>query len=119
MAIMSQKDLPPERHFGPGDILIEQGEPAFEAYLMLDGSADVFVSDVKVGTIACGEIFGESALFKDADYGASVKAAGNVTVQPIPPDILDEKIKTLDPMIRALIRMMMARIRKSNDERVR
>lgn len=112
--------LPSLRTFHTGDTLIEQGEPAFEAYLIIDGEADVYINgdhgSAKVGSLKEGEIFGESALFKGSDYGATVKAVGNTVVQPIPPDVLDEKIKACDPMIRALIRMMMVRLRKVNHD---
>jgi CRP-like cAMP-binding protein len=110
--------LPPEREFFTGDIIIEQREPAFEAYLITDGEADVYYEGAngtsKVASLKAGDIFGESAFFKGSDYGATVKAVGAVSVQPIPPDVLDEKISKCDPLIRALIRMMMIRLRKAN-----
>lgn len=112
--------LPPMRTYYTGDTLIEQGEPAFEAFLIIEGEADVYFEgengSAKVGSLKEGEIAGESALFKGSDYGATVKAVGTVLAQPIPPDVLDEKIKACDPMIRALIRMMMIRLRKLNHD---
>lgn len=113
--------LPTPRTYFTGDTIIEQGEPAFEAYLIVGGEADVYFDaanggSAKVASLATGDIFGESALFKGSDYGATVKAVGNTIVQPIPPYILDEKIKDCDPMIRALIRMMMIRIRRANND---
>lgn len=98
------------------DFLIEQGEPAMEAFLILGGRAEVFLNDVKIADVGEGDIVGEAALFKGSNYGASVKAATPMTVQTITPDILDEKIKACDPMLRALIRMMMVRLRKANNE---
>lgn len=97
------------------DLLIEQGEPAMEAFLILGGRAEVFLNDTKIADVGEGDIVGEAALFKGSNYGASVKAATPLTVQVITPDILDEKIKHCDPMLRALIRMMTIRLRKSNE----
>lgn len=113
--------LPSQRTYFTGDTIIEQGEPAFEAYLIVGGETDVYFDAAnggssKVASLKTGDIFGESALFKGSDYGATVKAVGNVVVQPIPPHVLDEKINNCDPMIRALIRMMMIRIRKANND---
>lgn len=89
-----------------------------EAYLIMAGSADVVVENsgkkAVIASIGEGDIFGESALFKGSDYGASIVARTEMEVQPIPPDILDEKIRHCDPMIRALIRMMMIRLRRTN-----
>lgn len=111
-------NLPPPRCLHDGDILIEQGDPAMEAYLILEGHGEVFRNDaggdVILAAIGEGEIVGEAALFKGSDYGASVRAVGALTVQPITPDILDEKIRQCDPMLRALIRLMMVRLRKTS-----
>jgi CRP-like cAMP-binding protein len=98
------------------DLLIEQGEPAMEAYLILGGRAEIILNDVKIADVGEGDIVGEAALFKGSNYGASVRAATPLSVQPITPDILDEKIRGCDPMLRALIRMMMVRLRKTNAE---
>ncbi len=110
-----EQALPSERGFENGEVIVEQGEPALEAFLLVTGQADVFLKDVKIATLNEGDIFGEAALFKGSDYGATVKAAGTVSVQPILPAILDEKIKRCDPLIRALIRMLMIRLRKTSD----
>ncbi len=113
---MTEAPLPAERHFKNGETIIEQGEPALEAFLIISGNVDIFRGGVKIATLGEGEIFGEAALFKGSDYAADVKATGDVTVQPILPSILDEKIKKCDPMIRALIRMLMTRLRKTSDD---
>lgn len=112
--------LPAARMLHDGDILIEQGEPAMEAYLILEGHGEVYREDggqdVILAAVGEGEIVGEAALFKGSDYGASVRAVGAMSVQPITPDILDEKVRACDPMLRALIRLMMVRLRKTSAE---
>jgi len=111
--------LPPVRVLQQGEMLIEQGEPAVEAYLIMSGKAEVFLSkggkDVRLAEVGEGEFVGETALFKGSDYGANVRAVGELSVQPITPAILDDKIKNCDPMLRALIRMMMVRLRRANE----
>ena len=112
-------ELPHEETILNGHAVIEQGEPAMAAYLLMDGKAGVWLErdgqKTRIAELKDGDIFGEAALFKGSDYGASVIAEGNITVQQIPPNILDEKIKACDPMIRALIRMLMIRVRKANE----
>lgn len=112
-------ELPEEITFQDGERIIVQGEPAMEAFLLMAGNAHVLVQkgneNIRIATLTEGDIFGEAALFKGSDYGATVVASGVTTVQPIPPHILDEKIRQCDPMIRALIRMMMVRLRRSNE----
>jgi len=104
--------------FNSGDIIIEQGEPAMEAYLIISGQVKVFLEkdgqETELARLGENEIFGETALFKGSDYGASVMATSDTVLAPITPDILDIKIRKCDPMIRALMRMMMARLRQTN-----
>lgn len=107
--------LPSERTFKDGETIVEKGEPAMEAFLILDGKADVFLNGQKIGALAEGDIFGEAAIFKGSDYGADVRATGALKVQPITPAILDEKIALCDPLLRALIRMLMVRLRRTNE----
>lgn len=101
-----------------GRPIIEQGEPAMEAFLIERGKVKVTMEkDGKILELAeLGEdqIFGETALFKGSDYGATVTAIEETTVVKITPDILDAKIRLCDPLLRALIKMMMERQRRSN-----
>lgn len=103
-----------------GRIIIEQGEPAMEAFLIESGKVKVTIEKdgktTELAQLGVDQIFGETALFKGSDYGATVTALEETTVVKITPDILDVKIRLCDPMIRALIKMMMERQRRSNDE---
>ena len=105
--------------FPEGRVIIEQGEPAMEAYLIEAGRVKVTIEKdgktVELAQLEVDQIFGETALFKGSDYGATVTAMEETTVIKITPDILDVKIRLCDPMIRALIKMMMERQRRSND----
>ena len=102
-----------------GRAIIEQGEPAMEAYLIESGRVRVSIDkegkDVELAELGEDQIFGETALFKGSDYGATVTALEETTVIKITPDVLDIKIRLCDPMIRALIKMMMERQRRTND----
>jgi len=106
--------------FPEGRTIIEQGEPAMEAFLIESGRVKVTIDkngqQVELAQLGADQIFGETALFKGSDYGATVTAMEETTVVKITPDILDIKIRLCDPMIRALIKMMMERQRRTNDE---
>lgn len=101
-----------------GRQIIEQREPAMEAFLIESGKVKVTMErdgkTVILAELGEDQIFGETALFKGSDYGATVTAMEETTVIKITPDILDVKIRLCDPMLRALIKMMMERQRKSN-----
>lgn len=107
------------RSIRAGEAIIEQGEPAMEAFLILDGSFEVVLSKAdktaQLATLKAGDICGETAFFKGSDYGATVKALTDGIVQPITPDVLDARIAQCDPLIRAVFRMLMIRLRKGNE----
>lgn len=101
-----------------GRVIIEQGEPSMEAFLIESGKVKVTMErdgkQVELAELGEDQIFGETALFKGSDYGATVTAMEETTVIKITPDILDAKIRLCDPMLRALIKMMMERQRRTN-----
>ena len=103
-----------------GRAIITQGETATEAFLIESGRVTVTIekdgSTVELAQLEEDQIFGETALFKGSDYGATVTAMEETTVIKITPEILDIKMRLCDPMLRSLIKMMMERQRRSNDE---
>jgi len=64
--------LASEREAQPGETLIEQGGTERDFFVILDGTADVFVNDEHVRSLGPGEFFGElAALDWGAGYGYS------------------------------------------------
>ena len=65
--------------FEPGEILCRQGEPGDAAFILLEGTADVFVDTprgrVKVATLGKNDIVGEIAILCDVPRTATVVAA--------------------------------------------
>ena len=105
--------------FPEGRIIIEEGAPASEAYLIESGKVVVTVEknakQIELAQLGENEIFGETALFQGEHYGATVTAIEETTLIKMTPDILNIKIQLCDPMIRALIKMMMDRQKRSNE----
>jgi aromatic-L-amino-acid/L-tryptophan decarboxylase len=61
-----------EREAQPGETLIQQGDTEREFFVILDGTANVFVDGDHVGSLRRGEFFGElAALDWGAGYGYS------------------------------------------------
>lgn len=104
--------------FPEGRPIISQGDEATEAFLIENGSVIVTVEKdgkkMELATLGEDQIFGESALFDQTQYGATVTAVEETTVVKITPAILDAKIRLCDPMLRALIKMMVERQKQSN-----
>lgn len=105
--------------FPEGRPIITQGDDAEAAYLVEKGLVSVTIEDegktVELAQLGEDQIFGESALFSGAHYGATVTPLEETTVVRITPAILEAKIMLCDPMLRALIKMMLERQQRSNE----
>ena len=105
--------------FPEGRAIIEQGGEANAAFLIESGQVKVTLKKdgktIELAELDKDQIFGETALFKGTEYGATVTAMTETTVIKITPEILDIKIRLCDPMLRSLIKMMMERQRRSNE----
>src|SRR5438445_13504352 len=57
-----------------GAVLMEQGKPGQECYVVVEGTADVLVAGDKVAELGKGELIGEMALIDKRPRSATVKA---------------------------------------------
>ena len=71
-------------NFGPGDVIVKQGDQGDAFYIVREGNLEVLVrkerSQRRVRTLAAGDFFGEIALLRDVPRTATVQAldAGSV-----------------------------------------
>lgn len=104
--------------FGAGERIISQGEQSAKAYMVLSGKVRVFMEDgtkiVELAILSEDEIFGESAIFSGEAYGANVEAMEDCELYVITKNALNEMLKSTDPIIRALIQMLIARLNATN-----
>ena len=63
-AVMTGGGKIPRRRLEPGETLVEQGEPGFELFLLLDGVLDVEVDGETVAQVGPGAIVGERAVLE-------------------------------------------------------
>lgn len=105
--------------FGPGEIIIKKDDPAERTFMILSGSARVFLEEdgkhVELAILKEDDIFGETAIFTNQAYGATVETCEETEVFVITPESLNDMLKFSDPIIRALIKMLIERLRKTND----
>lgn len=64
-----------EVEFGPGEVLMEEGRTAWEAFIVVEGSATVSINGHEVATLGPGEMVGEMALLDHSPRSATVTAA--------------------------------------------
>lgn len=78
------EDSSPEiifKQFPASSIIISQGDPALEVYLMVQGGAEVTVDHVPVGKVSTGEVFGEISFLVNSVRSATVTATSDCIVQ--------------------------------------
>lgn len=99
------------KSFQADDVLIQQNTQGKEVYIMLEGHADVFVNDTRVGEVLQDEIFGAFAAITNTPRTATVKATMPSTVLVMTTDnfkdLLETRpnavIKLVDNMARIII----------------
>ena len=72
------------QNFQAGDVMIQQGDSAELVYTIIEGEADVFVDDVKVGDIGQDEVFGAMSVFTGEPRSATVIARTACTIMAVP-----------------------------------
>jgi small-conductance mechanosensitive channel/CRP-like cAMP-binding protein len=80
-----------ERHFGAGERIVRQSEPGESMFVLVEGSARVFVEpDTEVAIIDRGGCFGEMSLLTGEPRTASVQARVDCVVLEISPDAFNQ-----------------------------
>ena len=70
-------------HFRAGQVIVDQGDPGVDCYLIADGRANVYVRGEYVTTSAAGSMIGEMALIDKSPPTATVRARSDCRVVPI------------------------------------
>ena len=68
-------ELASEADAEEGALLMDQGRPGMECFVILEGEAGVFVRDEHIATLGAGDMVGEMALIDHKPRSASVVAA--------------------------------------------
>ena len=102
--------------YAPGEVIIQQGDPANEVYSIVEGAADVLVNDVKVGEVKEEEIFGDMSLFTKSPRTATVVATRSCMVLVVPQDQFLTLLKTHPQIGMNLIEHMAKKIVLLNEQ---
>ncbi len=99
----------PGRTYGPGALILREGDIGHEAYIIRSGKCRAFKTingeKIELRIMGIGEVFGETAILTDKPRSASVEAVDNVTVAVVKGHYFEEELQTgswLGPFIRAL-----------------
>lgn len=102
--------------FEAGDVIINQGDQADCVYTLLEGSADAYRDQIKVGEINAEEIFGAMAVFTDQPRTASVIATSSCSVLAVRKEEFLELVAEQPQVCRSLIEEMAEKINQLNQQ---
>ena len=77
------------RTLEPGDVLVEQGEPGDELYLLLDGVLAVIVDGDEVAELGPGAIVGERSSLEGGKRTATLSARTRCRIAVVPAELVD------------------------------
>lgn len=97
-----------------GKVLVEEGAPGHEFFLILDGSASVYRNGRKVATLGTGQYFGELALLDRGPRTATVKADTDMTVLVLGQREFAGVLDEVPGIARKLLQSMASRLRESD-----
>ena len=64
----------PETTFGPGEVLLAEGEQTGVLYVLIEGNVEVLKGDIQITTLSePGAVFGEIAILLDIPHIATIK----------------------------------------------
>jgi CRP-like cAMP-binding protein len=100
----------------PGRVLCEQGTTGREAFVIIDGTAEVRINDAKVATLGAGSCVGELALLDHGPRTATVVAETDVRALVIGVREFAAILDDVPSMTQKLLRALAARIRDLDSE---
>jgi CRP/FNR family transcriptional regulator, cyclic AMP receptor protein len=106
--------------FDPGKRLVQQGDPADAAYLIIDGHAEVILETpagpVVVATIGANETVGEMGILGDVPRNATVRAKDRVIVLRISKEPFMRMVREFPNMAVSIMRELAQRLDATNHQ---
>ncbi|WP_037906582.1 family 2B encapsulin nanocompartment shell protein [Actinacidiphila yeochonensis] len=92
-----------QREYGPGEVLAEAGSPADTVFLIAHGKVEKigegsYGEQTRLGALADGDHFGESALLGEGTWTFTARAAAATTVLELPRAALQSVLETTPPL---------------------
>ena len=100
--------------FSPGDVLCREGAPGREAFLILEGEAEVRVGDHIVARLGRGSFCGEMALVERGLRTATVTAASRMDALAMSVSEFDNLLDGAPSVRRLLLRALTQRLRDAD-----
>lgn len=102
-----------------GEILFKEGDPGDSAYLIERGRILVYLNkeevEIPLRTLGEGDVFGEMSLLDNSPRSASCRALEDGRLFVVSKEQLLDRIKSVDPVVKLLMRALMERLRSQNE----
>ena len=99
----------------PADrVLVEEGKPGHEFFLIVDGYANVYRNGRKIATLGPGQYFGELALLDRGPRSATVKAGSDLTVLVLGQREFAGILEEVPSLARKVLAKMAERLREAD-----
>lgn len=106
---------PPLLTYEAGDVVFREGEnPADGLYLITQGRVKISLGDKTLAEMGKNEFFGEMALIDKKPRSATVTAIEKTQCLRISPIEFQTRLKSLDPMMQGIVRILIERLRDAN-----
>jgi len=104
-----------------GTVLFKEGDKGDEAYLIISGQIQLRKNVLSeypqnVATLGSGDVVGEMALFDNRPRLAEAMVSEDAEVFIIPRGEFSERLAGMHPVMRRILQIMVARVRKMTDE---
>lgn len=110
-------DILERRSLKDGETVFREGELGSTAFIVQAGEVEISRADdgkdLVLAVIGKGGIFGEMALIDDKPRMATAKIKGGATIVTISKQMYETKLKSSDPFIRALLRILVHTVRRA------
>lgn len=93
-----------------GQLITVQDGPSDGTYILLTGSANVFLDGESIGTLVPGDLVGEIAMIEGRPRTASVQAACDLEVLHFPEGVANRLFAEIPPFRKALIDTALERL---------
>lgn len=105
-----------ERTYSDGELIVREGDPGHEMFVIRSGAADVRRSGTgQLARLGKGDFFGEMSLLESMPRDADIVAVGTTTVLVIGPGALLLRLRRDPSFGLELLQALSARVRRLNE----